>query len=86
MMYSAVMNLGVGGGSGGCRLDDDGGGGAIFSFWPDSGDEPSVDFLSSSKLSGFIDLNLVEAVCSERLSSRMVQVGFGEQCSWGMCV
>jgi hypothetical protein len=30
-------------------------------------------------------LNLVEAVCSERLSSRMVQVGFGEQCSRGMC-
>jgi len=32
MMYSAVMNLGVGGGSGGSRLDDGGTCGAFFSF------------------------------------------------------
>ena len=47
MMYSAVMNLGVGGGSGGsCRREDGGGGGAIFSFGPDSEEERSADFSS----------------------------------------
>jgi hypothetical protein len=47
MMDRAVMNLGVGCGSGGgCHLDDGGGGGAFVLFWPGSQEERSVDFSS----------------------------------------
>ena len=47
MMYCTVMNLGVGGGSGGgCHLDDGGGGRAFVLFWPRSEEERSVDFSS----------------------------------------